>query len=228
MIPDHWLVDGISVALRRSPRSRRLVLKLDPLLGPVAILPPKVSLAQTISFLERNKVWLHNRLALIPSTIPFADGTTLPILGIPHQIRHHPTARRGVWIDEGALYVSGQAEYLPRRTQDFLKAQALHHIRPQAHDLAARIGHTPSRITIRSLKSRWGSCSITRDLSFSWRLVMAPPHVLTYVVAHEVAHMAHMNHSDAFWQVVETLCPGHQTPKRWLKKNGMELFRYGG
>ena len=220
-------VEGIAIAIRRSDRSRRLVLKLDPLAGPVLVLPAKASLRDAESFLNRNKIWLLNAVSRLPGRIPFDDGTSFPLQDRPHRICHAPQARRGVWVEHDCLHVSGQPEHLPRRVCDFLKEETLRVVRPLAFDLSARIGHTPSRITVRSLKSRWGSCSSARDLSFSWRLIMAPADVLTYVVAHEVAHMAQMNHSPAFWAVVEQLCPNHAAPKHWLKRQGSSLFRYG-
>ena len=227
MTPSQFIVDGIPVGIRRSQRSRRLMLKLDPILGPVVVLPAKASLRDAELFLVRNKLWLTNRLAQSPAQVPFDDGVTVPVLGVPHIIRHDPSARRGVWRDQDCIHVSGQRDHLPRRVRDFLKAETLRLVRPLAFELSAQIGKTPSRITIRSLKSRWGSCSSAHDLSFSWRLIMAPGEVLTYVVAHEVAHLAQMNHSPVFWAVVERLLPGYEAPKRWLKTQGGGLFRYG-
>ena len=221
-------VGHIQVTVRRSERTRRLALKIDPLLGPVLVLPYKASLRDGQAFLDRNTGWLEDRLAKAPERIPFTENAVVPILGQDHTIRHAPEARRGVWLDLGALHVSGKAEHMPRRVQDFLKAETLRVVRPLAFDLSAKINRTPTRITIRSLKSRWGSCSSAHDLSFSWRLIMAPQDVLTYVVAHEVAHMAQMNHSPAFWEVVAHLHPDYSAPRRWLKANGSQLFKYGG
>lgn len=227
MIPLQLTIDQIKVTVRRSDRTRRLMLKLDPLLGPVLVLPTQASLRDAESFLYRNKMWLENRLAQTPVNTPFAPGGNFPLRGTFHTICHSPKARRGVWTEHQTLYVSGQAEHLPRRIRDYLKAETLRIVRPLAFDLSAKIQTTPSRITIRTLKSRWGSCSSARDLSFSWRLIMAPDEVLTYVVAHEVAHLAQMNHSPAFWALVEQLHPHHQKPKHWLKAHGASLFRYG-
>ena len=220
-------IDHITVTVRRSDRTRRLMLKLDPLLGPVLVLPAKASLNDAQTFLLRHKLWLEVRLAQAPGRVAFAPGASIPILGAPHTIRHAPDARRGVWLDQGCIHVSGQPDHLPRRVSDFLKAEALRLVRPMAFEMSAAIGKTPTRITVRALKSRWGSCSSARDLSFSWRLILAPAEILTYVVAHEVAHLAQMNHSPAFWDVVGQLHPGYRPHRRWLKANGSDLFRYG-
>ena len=228
MIPASLTIEGIEIGLRRSDRARRLILKLDPLTGPVLTLPAKASLGEARLFLDRNKAWLFDRLDNEPKKVPFAADALIPILGVPHAIRHVPAARRGAWLEDGALLVSGAVDHLPRRVRDFLKAEAEKRVRPLAFDLSSRIGKTPTRITVRSLKSRWGSCSSAHDLSFSWRLILAPEPVLAYVVAHEVAHMAELNHSPAFWQVVGRLHPDFRAHRRWLKTNGTELFRYGG
>ncbi len=226
-IPPNLIINGISVALRRSERTRRLILKLDPLAGPVLTMPPKASIADAKLFLERHHDWITTRLALAPERVPFTTDAQIPLLGVPHPIRHAPLARRGVWLEDGALFVSGRPEHVPRRVGDFLKAETEKRVRPLAFDLSAKIGKTPTRITVRSLKSRWGSCSSAHDLSFSWRLILAPAPVLDYVVAHEVAHMAEMNHSPAFWLVVGELYPNFKEPRRWLKTHGADLFRYG-
>jgi predicted metal-dependent hydrolase len=91
---------------------------------------------------------------------------------------------------------------------------------------AARIGRKLNRVSVRDTRSRWGSCSSTARLSFSYRLIFAPKEVMEYVVAHEVAHLRHMNHSPAFWNAVEFLCPQYDAAKDWLKLHGKDLYRF--
>jgi predicted metal-dependent hydrolase len=88
------------------------------------------------------------------------------------------------------------------------------------------LGRRFSRLSLRDTRSRWGSCSSRGGLSYSWRLILAPPDVLDYVAAHEVAHLAEMNHSPAFWALVARLCPGYQAPRGWLRREGAGLHRY--
>ena len=92
---------------------------------------------------------------------------------------------------------------------------------------AAALGVAVKRITVRDQSSRWGSCSTTGLLSFSWRLILAPSHVLDYLAAHEVAHLVEMNHSPRFWRLVQRLCPDHDRAKAWLDAHGADLHRYG-
>lgn len=214
------------VTVKRSSLARRISLRVDPAHGAVLMLPAKASLAQGERFLLAHRVWLAEKLARLPGPVVLGDGASVPLLGVPHPIRHAPNARRGVWVEDGAVMVSGLAETVGRRVGDFLKDQAKREIVPRAHELAAKLGRKPGRITVKDTRSRWGSCSSAGDLAFSWRLVLAPEWVLSYVVGHEIAHLAEMNHSPAFWAVVEELVGDHRPPRRWLKAHGPGLHRF--
>lgn len=217
---------SITVAVKRSALARRISLRIDPVRGPVMVLPPKAKLADAERFLIAHRIWLAERMARLPGKVALTDGAQVPILGVPHPIRHAPEAKRGVWVEDGALVVSGRVEHVGRRVADFLKAEAKRLILPQAHDLAARLDRKPGRVSVKDTRSRWGSCSSAGDLAFSWRLVLAPEWVLTYVVAHEVAHLVEMNHSPAFWAVVDRLVGDSHAPRRWLKSHGPGLHRF--
>lgn len=218
---------SVEIAVRRSARARRLSLRLDPAAGPVLTLPPRATLAEARRFAAEHRIWLAERLARLPGRVGFVPGARVPLLGIEHEIIHHGAARRGVWVEDGGIRVSGQAEFVARRVADFLKAEARRVILPQAHDLAGRIGRTVRRVAVKDTRTRWGSCTAAGDLAFSWRLVLAPDWVLTYVVAHEVAHLAEMNHSPAFWRVVGQLVAEPDRARAWLKRHGTGLHRYG-
>jgi Predicted metal-dependent hydrolase len=216
----------VDVTVKRSALARRVSLRVDPVRGPVLVLPAKARLADAERFLLAHRVWLAERLARLPGKVALADGARVPILGVPHVLRHRPDARRGVWIEDGALMVSGQPEHVGRRVADFLKSEARRLILPQARELAARVDRKPARISVKDTRSRWGSCSSGGDLAFSWRLVLAPEWVLSYVVAHEIAHLVEMNHSPAFWAVVEGLAGDTRAPRLWLKRHGAALHRF--
>lgn len=217
---------SVDVTVQRSALARRVSLRIDPVRGAVMVLPAKTRLADAERFLAQHRIWLAERLARLPAKVALTDGATIPLLGTPHAIRHAPEARRGVWTEDGAILVSGRPEHVGRRVADFLKAEAKRLILPCAHDLAGRLGRAPGRVSVKDTRTRWGSCSSAGDLAFSWRLVLAPEWVLTYVVAHEVAHLVEMNHSPAFWAVVERLVGDHKAPRRWLKLHGSGLHRF--
>ncbi len=217
---------SVPVTVRSSARARRMTLRLDPAKGAVLTLPLRVSLATAESFLLQHRTWLAERSARRPERVPFAAGEIIPLRGLSHEIRHCPEARRGVWIEDQAILVSGAEEYVARRVGDFLKEEARRILCPRVRELAKRVGRTPGRITVKDTRTRWGSCSSRGDLAFSWRLVLAPEAVLDYVVAHEVAHLVEMNHAPAFWRVVATLVEDADTSRAWLKRHGAGLHRY--
>ncbi len=222
---------SVPLVTRINPRARRIALKVDTHTERVIlVLPHRRHLKAAESFLDSKRDWVAARLANLPPAVTLADGATVPVLGAPRRVRHCPEARGGVWLDEGTgeIHVSGAAEHLPRRVLDWLRAQARAEITARVKAHAARLEVIPGRITLRDTRSRWGSCAPSGGLNFSWRLVMAPPWVLDYVTAHEVAHLREMNHGPAFWAHVETLTPGAREPARaWLRAHGPALHRVG-
>ena len=143
------------------------------------------------------------------------------------------TARtRGtVWVEPGAelplLCVAGDPAHMARRVRDYLKREAKRDLEAASRRYAALLGVTIKRISVRDQASRWGSCTAAGVLSYSWRLILAPPYVLDYLAAHEVAHLVEMNHSRKFWRVVARVCPEWERAKTWLTTQGNALHRYG-
>lgn len=226
----------VAVALRRSARARRLILRLDQSGTATLVLPPGVRQAEAEAFLAAHAGWLESRLARMPGKLAFAPDAAVPYRGVDHRVRHHPAGgparRRGaVWLEAAAempeIHVAGPAEHLPRRLTDWLKAEARRELAARARHYAARLDRQIGRITVRDTRSRWGSCSSQGNLSFCWRLILAPDFVVDYVAAHEVAHLAEMNHSIRFWRLVDRLDVDRQRAQRWLKANGPRLHRYG-
>jgi predicted metal-dependent hydrolase len=193
------------------------------------VLPPRTSLPRALSFLEANRQWLEDKLAALPPWIAFAEGAEVPVMGVPHRVRHLPKSRgRGaVWMEAGEIRIAGEAEHLPRRLRDFLRELARHEMGERARRLAAEIGRSVGRVTVRDTVTRWGSCSADGNLAFSWRLILAPEAVLHYVVAHEVAHLVEMNHGRRFWRLVRKLAPEADAQRLWLGRNRDRLLRVG-
>ncbi|MGB0749925.1 MAG: M48 family metallopeptidase [Magnetospiraceae bacterium] len=219
---------AIPVRVRRNANARRLILRLDGRSGDIIVtLPPKVSEALAHDLIRDKAPWLTARLACSPIYVPFAPGAEIPILGNPHIIRHLPDARGGVWQEAGGLHVSGGLDHLPRRVTDWLRKIARAEIARRIGPFAAQLKVRPGRLSIRDTRTRWGSCAANGNLSFSWRLVMAPEPVLSYVVAHEVAHLLEHNHSPRFWAAVQRLMPDMQDHRDWLKRHGRDLHLYG-
>jgi len=218
----------IPLVVRRSQRARRIALKVDERAGAIELVVPRgASVAEALDFARTEADWVSTKLNALPARVAFADGAVVPVRGRPHAIRHHDRLRGGVWAEDGLLSVACAPDHLSRRVQDWFKTEARRIIVPMTHDKAAVLAKRPGRIGFRDQKARWGSCSERGDLSFNWRIVMAPEPVLDYVVAHEVAHLVEMNHSKAFWSLVERLTAHRRDGLAWLKTHGNTLHRYG-
>lgn len=219
---------GAPVAVRISPRARRLSLRVDAAArGVELVLPRRFSAETAITFVAQHRGWIAARVAAMPPPLRLADGATVPLFGVPHRIRRvtEPQAPP-VAIVGDEIRVRGDPVHLPRRVIDHLKALAQRDFAARARPLAERLGKNVTRVGVRDPKSRWGSCSSKGALSFSWRLVFAPEPVVQYVVAHEVAHLVEMNHSPRFWGVVASLVPDSAAPRAWLRRHRAELLSY--
>jgi predicted metal-dependent hydrolase len=224
------------VEVHRHPRARRLTLRVSRTRGAVILtIPRSTALREADLFVSRSLDWVRERLERVPEPAPFVDGGVVPLRGEPHAIAFAGKGRGRpvVSIEPGSstelpqLLVSGAPEHAPRRLRDWLMAEASKDLERCAAAHAHALGVRVRRITLRDQKSRWGSCSSTGQLSFSWRLVLAPPFVLDYVAAHEVAHLKEMNHGVRFWRHVAKLFPRLEEAKLWLRLHGMDLYRYG-
>ncbi|MGH6994413.1 MAG: M48 family metallopeptidase, partial [Stellaceae bacterium] len=197
----------------------------------VLTMPPRGSLKHARAFAQKHGAWIAARLGRLPEPVPFIHGTIVPLRGIDHRIVHRPEQHGTVWIEtddsERSLCVAGAAPHVARRIHDFLKREAKRDLEAASKGAAAQLGAAIKRVSVRDQSSRWGSCSTTGVLSYSWRLILAPPFVLDYLAAHEVAHMIEMNHSRRFWQLVEGICPHVGRAKTWLDAHGANLHRYG-
>ena len=216
---------AIEIRLRRSARARRMVLRVAQTgRGPTLTLPPGVPIAQARAFLSDHEGWLRRHLASRPHGAAVGEGTVLPFGDRTLTIR--AAAGRSVVHADGVLGVPGPAERHAVRVAAWLREEARRTCVAAVDRHAARLGLKPGRISLRDPRSRWGSCTASGDLMFSWRLIMAPSAVFDYVVAHEVAHLAELNHSPRFWAVVRRLCPDYQASRDWLRRNGAALHRH--
>lgn len=228
-------IDGFAhpVSVHRNPRARHISLRVSSTQQEAILtLPPRAKLHEAESFITQHIKWLEKQFNKLPTAIPLAHGNIIPLRGEDHRLNFEPQkGKRGVVNtgtieDEQTLFVSGTPEHAPRRLLDWLKKQARHDLDARVTWHAANLDLKPKRISIRDQSSRWGSCSTTGVLSFSWRLILAPPSILDYLAAHEVAHLAEMNHGPRFWRLVEKTMPDLEQAKYWLKQQGNNLHRY--
>jgi predicted metal-dependent hydrolase len=214
------------IELRASKRARRLSLRVSRLDGRVTLTAPHgANKDEAITFATERLDWIRGHLAqTAPSQVP-GIGTTLPFRGQPVTLTRGQA--RVVQIADGQMLLPPQSpERDAIRAEAFLKEAARAALLAASDHYAAKVGRPYGRITLRDTRSRWGSCSSRGNLSYSWRLIMAPPDVLDYVAAHEVSHLVHMDHSRAFWAQVEAICPAYRTPRKWLKDHGTDLHRF--
>ncbi len=217
------------VQWRRSVRARRVSLRIDPSEGTVVVtLPPRASRRAGMSLLMTHADWVTDRIARLPRMIHFGDGEIIPIDGKPCRIRHVPQARGGAWLADGELNVTGAPEFLCRRITDFLRAEARRRFTQMVTLKAAATSLHARRVVVKDTSSRWGSCAPDGTIALCWRLIMAPEFVQDYVVAHEVAHLRHMNHGPRFWDLVARLTPHTAVAMAWLRNEGAQLQRTGG
>ena len=229
-------VEGLPapVEVRRHPTARRMTLRVSRTKHAVIMtVPMQCNLADAGNFLHTHLDWVRRHLGAVPKPVAFAHGEIVPFRGCPHRIVFN--GERGhdflVKVEEPAvgpprLVVAGTREGAPRRLTNWLTQKATEEVDRRVRYHAARLGVRPKRIVLRDQSSRWGSCSTTRVLSFSWRLILAPPNVLDYVAAHEVAHLSQMNHGPKFWALVAKTMPQMEEARAWLRVYGMDLHRY--
>lgn len=209
------------VILRHHPRSKRLRLAIDyRLRKAVLTAPPRTGVKDIRDFLEKTREWVQAKLGELPS----ADSTLSQILleGVPHKV---------IGGEKITIHNEAQTILLPLHEPHakdllvrLLKQRARARLLAHCQVFSKQLGVTFKKMTLRDTKGRWGSCSSAGNLNFSWRLILAPPDVLTYVCAHEVAHLLEMNHSPRFWKLVEKVHPSYKRQRDWLKKNSKHLL----
>jgi predicted metal-dependent hydrolase len=223
------MLGGAPVTLRVSARARRMRLHVDPRTRAVTLtIPRRMSQRRALAWAAGHGAWVERALAAIPEAVPFAPGSVIPLYGFPHRLDWDPARPRRIERGEGRLVAGGPAQGLDRRLLRWLRAHALDLLGRETRALCVKAGVTASRIGIGDPVSRWGSCSGSGTLRYSWRLILAPEFVRRATVAHEVAHLVHLNHGPEFHALVARLLGADPKPARaWLKREGAALHRIG-
>ena len=215
----------VTVDLRKSGRARRISLRVSRLDGKVTLtIPSGVSEREAMAFAVEKQEWLRTQVAAQPDAVVVTHGAQVPVAGRMRLVV--PGQGRAVRLGAEEIAVPGKAEQVGRKMQAYLKELARHRLTEAVDHYGARLGRSPTKLTLRDTRSRWGSCSSAGALMFSWRLVMAAPDILDYVAAHEVAHLKEMNHAQAFWNEVTIIHGPYEAQRRWLREHGQQLHRY--
>jgi predicted metal-dependent hydrolase len=219
------------VVIKRSKRAKRLALRLDSHKGIFnLVVPPHVSLRKAAEFAKQHKLWIQECIDELPEAIPFEDGIWIPIFGKRRLIvinTDRSLKRTTVVLKSRELEVFTPLEDPSANIVRFLKKIAVERLAIMAHEKATQIDEKIKSVRVRDTKSRWGSCSEDCHLCFSWRLIFAPPAAVDYVVAHEVAHLAFLDHGKKFWAMCRGLSMNYMEGYYWMHNHGMELMRYG-
>jgi hypothetical protein len=223
----------VPIRIRRSAQARRISLRADAVRREIRITMPVYAPTQTaLEFVEAKKQWIAARLESAPAAAPIAPGSTIAFEGEPHRIDWSADAprrvERHIGNDGAALRVGGPEDMAGARVLRWLKEEARRTMTDDLAEYCAKAGEAPPRLSLGDQRSRWGSCSSRGTISMSWRLIMAPASVRRSVIAHEVAHMRHMDHSPAFYRWFEEIFEGdRKAADRWLKMHGTALQLVG-
>jgi len=220
---------GARLTLKVSPRARRMRLHVDPRTRSVILtMPKRMSQRRALAWAAGHHAWVERALAAIPEPVAFVPGASVPLRGEPHRLDWDPALPRRIERGEGRLVAGGPADGLDRRLLRWLKAHALDLLGRETREYCVKAGVKASRIGIGDPVSRWGSCSSSGTIRYSWRLILAPDHVRRATVAHEVAHLVHLNHGPDFHALVAQLLEADPKPARaWLKRHGAALHLIG-
>lgn len=217
----------IDIVMKRSARARRFSLRVSRLDGRVTLtLPARARESEAVRFLQAQEGWLRQTLSEMPEAAGEAVGigTLLPVEG--RLLRLESATGRSVRVEGERLLVPGDPAQAGARVAAWLKVLAHDRLARDSAHFAGLVGRSYSRLTLRDTRSRWGSCAPDGALMYSWRLILAPPPVLSYVAAHEAAHLVEMNHSAAYWAIVTRICPGWKRERAWLRSEGQALHRW--
>ncbi len=224
---------AVRVRLEVNSRARRLIIRLDERRREaVAVAPSSRQIAAAVAFAAERADWISSRLRHLPDPDQFGEGQVISFRGQPCRITCAGTGRLARLLpgdSDGimALSLPGDEATLSFRVERFLRKEAKAELVNAVGRFTRQLQVAHAGISVKDTRSRWGSCTSDGRLSFSWRLILAPPPVLDYVAAHECAHLIEMNHSARFWTLVETCCPDWKTQRNWLRAHGPALQAAG-
>lgn len=224
------LVDGVAVPVRvrRSARARAYRLSLDAARGELRLsLPARVPLKKALAWAQGHEDWVRAQMAQQPPATRLADGAVFPLEGRDVTIHWVEGATRTIRLEGDRLLLGGAAESVGARVQRWLVARARAVLESESLALARDHGLVVASVGVGDPRSRWGSCASSGAIRYSWRLILAPPDVRRATVAHELAHLLHMDHSPAFHAAHARIHGADPRPARaWLRAHGAGLHRY--
>ena len=226
------LVDGVVVPVRvcRSARARSYRLTIDGARGGLRLsLPARANLKKALGWAQDHEGWVRAQMAKQPAITPLAHGAIFPLEGREVTIHWVEGATRTIRLEGDRLLLGGAAESVGARVQRWLVMRARAVLETESQALAREHGLIVASVGVGDPRSRWGSCASSGAIRYSWRLILCPPEVRRATVAHELAHLLHMDHSPAFHAAHRRIHGADPRPAReWLRIHGAGLHRYRG
>ena len=225
--------DGFTVTVVKSGRRKTVALKIKD--GEVSIhIPNRLPISIAHNFVQKKTSWIQGKLQhRIHQPIVekhFTNGESFLFLGTRYKLQLVSHERNSVSVIKTSqtLEVHGRINQLSKAAihaalLSWYRQQAELYLRSQTANLASKTNLKPRTITVKTYKARWGSCGVNADIQFNWKLILAPPEIIDYVIIHELCHIKQHNHSAAFWQLVQHHCPDFKMARMWLKNNGYTL-----
>lgn len=220
----------LPIVVRRLERARRMTLRLAPDGSEVRVsLPRWGRTAEAVAFARSRSDWIERQLAVVPTPVALGPGATIPFRGAFYRIEYDPAERRRPSIEADAVRLGGAEACVPARLRRWLTAEARAHLQTDLADYCARAGVAAPKLALSNARRRWGSCATNGTIRINWRLIMAPEAIRRSVVAHEVAHLVHFDHSARFHAALAQLYEGDLgAANAWLKREGRQLYRWFG
>lgn len=210
------------IIIKKNRRAKKLRLSINRIGQPVLTIPFLCPKWVALKWAEKQTGWIAKHTF---SPENFQPDQQITLCGHTYILKHDP-AQKTNQITDSQIIIGGDSAFFNRRVRDLIKNRFLSHIKELVKEKANQLNLSYGRIALRDTSSRWGSCSATGNLSFCWRIALAPDFVIDYLVAHEVSHLKHMDHGSQFWKTVNTLTPYTIRAKSWLKHNGKKLQMY--
>ena len=216
------------INIKKDKRAKRIILKVSNIDGNISITLPKYeSEKKGLKFLLKNQEWVLKQLNSFPKKVPFKNLSEIPYMGKMHKIIHLSKSGNLIYIYKNQIIFFGKKENLSKNIKSWLYGKAKNEIIKLANSNVSYLGKKYNKIYIKDLKSSWGICGPSGNISFSWRLILAPKHVMEYIVVHELCHLVEFNHGKEFWQLVTAIFPQRDLSQNWLKINGVKLHMIG-
>ena len=230
--PERIQGKGFEVTVVRTDRKKTASLRVEE--GQVSIVVPRALDEERIAgILKKKNRWIKEKISIhgqfnLSKSKEYVSGESFTYLGRNYRLKVVSSTKRSVKLVSGRLVVNiprdrGEAQYVSEAITEWYRARALSRLREKVARYSKQVGVEPESVSIKTLKSRWGSCSRSGDLLFNWKIIIAPSPIVDYVVVHELCHMKHHNHSHEFWREVERILPDYLQHKEWLKSNSLSL-----